>query len=892
VDVTTQETVTHTTQDIKSSVDPIVSAPPTYSDNITEDLWYKRPVKVGIVNITSSAVVDTSFNFITTWLADPLVNRKLRNVRLIRPIFRVRVHINSNPTVYGPIMVIPAYNGTKAQTTFGNGRSVDSAIISSCGVNEAEFTIPWTYPYDYFTLNNGGGTINLTFDEPAASGTKNGQLTELRLISPIALRTVSAAFPGVAIVVTVWCESLETAQIYQPQSGGNDEYSRPNVSKTATALANEIDKVNVPILKPFTTATSLALRVGSGLASIFGYSRPMNIETQIPYVNVKYGDSFSLNSTRTGRRLVEDIKQEVSLNDFSSGPSETIDELSFDALCSKWTTVFATDLAMGSTPGAFLSFPVTPCIASGIATGVWDMTTLGVCAFNFLWWRGDMHYKIRVDSTVYHSGVLQILWTPQISNTNIDGTNVTEQFLFDINGTKEVDFVVPYSYTQPYLKTKMYQVGSSRAQWSNGGETFYNGRIEINYWTPIAGANNVYIQIWAKGENMDFDTQSNFADMARYNNFSAPDSTGAIPTQPITPVVQIVSSITGQDSNYTPQSGNDPTPVPPGETSLQGSASVAIPTTIYLGPKKSIDYTNQIVTGQKFRSLRPYLKRNMPFIRWTTQNVDTTPLSVVRIGIDLPGAILPPSRYGSAGQLTNYVEGNMLNILSTAFMGWKGAIRYHVSPTGIDEATVMYNNNSVSTANSLQLPACSSFASESILTELRGQFSSRNHGIQHFGREEEISFEIPYRFKQNWVATCRRGVGNTFGPVPIDTAYLPQATIVYSTIGTNKIMVDTSIGEDFNYFIRTVMNPIVLRTNTIRTTKVAPIAYAGIPPPQPALLAPPKLMRTSIADGDHDNDDDILEQSEAITELRATATSYVPQASEDHDEMTPEELSM
>lgn len=847
--------------------DTSVSVMTPYSDSIPrvinqvlEPDWYKRPIVVDITQLATSGAITKNLDFTTIWLTDPLVNRHLKSVRMIRPNFKIKIHCTSSPIMYGPILCVMAYGGQVSAITYTNSHYLDHAIISPCGTNECVMTVPWSHPLDYYTLNNGGTTINRTLLDN--SGDILGSNPKLRILSYGNIRSTATTFPGLSITVTVWCDSCEMAQVYVPQSG-KDEYTKPTISKAATTLAGEIDKVKVPVIQPFLTGTSMALKLGSSIASIFGFSRPINIEVAQPVVSSKYGDQYSLNSQRTGRRLVDDIKQEVVLTDPSVGNSYGVDELSFDRLVDSWTIIHHGDVTVPSNGGQLAWFPVTPCVTSTAGVAGWyQMSPMTLTALSFRRWRGDMRFKIRIDTTVYHSGVIQVMWDPMFRTGTITSTNMSEQLLIDVNGTKEIEFVVPYSNALPMLNTRQYDIATTQLNAvADNPQQYFNGAIRINVYSPIGGTGNFPMTIFCKGEpGFMFDTLSDFASKARFNN-----STNVVTTNPVVPTVPRIqqSYQTGDlfdvSNTYTPQSGVLP------ETKSDGTV---------LGPHFDTNNVTSTVVGQGFKSMRPYLKRNSPLIRWKV-----VATAADRVVIDLPQCPILPVRNDGIAKNCYYSTGNLIGLFSAAFLGYRGSMRYSVAPSTIaDEATVFtwpsgFVSNPAQNCN--KFPTIGGLADVDAWNAARGQCFNYNHGVQHFAATEEISFEIPYRSNVNFVHT--RQVGSVYtnsGPVPIDYPALPSATLMYRCEA--RVAIDSSVGEDFNLFIRILVPPVSIKFNTTNEQQVTytgttpVVAQVNNPPGQgnPPAPAPPVAGAP----------DDIIDQVVATDELNPDADPFVPES--------------
>jgi len=792
------------------TIDEPTPVPPTIIEPITEDLWYKRPVKISTIAI-SNTLVNTTADVLNSWLTDPLVKSKMANVKLFRPMFKVRLSMASNPQIYGNLMVVNSPLDSSTAVGYVTGSNMDHVLLSPCGVNEAEMTIPWTYPHDYYTYDGtanivrnqlGDSTVNETLPYPFIT----------RFIQSTPFNTTSATFPGTNLVMTAWCESLDIAQPYAQQSGKKpkstpkDEYSKPVLSKTATNIAGELDSLSsIPFIGGAAKATSMALRMGAGIASVFGFSRPALIDDPTLVINPKYGDTYSSTRGRYCTRIVEDFKQELALSGFKAGPSDSVDELAFDNLVDCWTLV-TTGTIVATTPANFLQIPVLPGVLNSTSNATWwNVSRLSATALMFNYWRGDLTYKIRIDSTIFHSGQLLVMWNPLPGTTMAESTNRNKSVIIDLNGSKELYITVTYGNTIPFAKTITWTSGDGRVVATSGAPTYTNGELQFTIYAPVgalATTSPIQYTIWVKGEpGFDFAVVSDYADRAVHWNSTA-----------TLPVVPYVSGDTAMLRGNTATAGLLSGAYEP----QSGSAPIAETLKYTLGSKTEGSDADAACYGQSFRSLRPYLKKNMPYYRWTTA-------SAVRVAVDVTN-ILQPQRLENG--VTPYVENNMLGAIMTAFCGYSGSLRYAVSPSTLnDEATVAIRRRVQNPPSSAtKFPCINSVTTENIWNNLRQEMISYTHGVVHFGPAAEISFELPYSFRQNFMPVFKRATASANGPTTPLAREALTATLVYQLPG-QTVSLDTSIGEDFNLFIRGPMHPVAFRTNTTRNTQITPKAY-------------------------------------------------------------------
>jgi hypothetical protein len=141
-----------------------------------------------------------------------------------------------------------------------------------------------------------------------------------------------------------------------------DEYQKPGpVSRVATQVAEIAQRVSdIPVIGPFAMATQIGANAVAGIASIFGWSRPVVIDDICRYKPHPAGEFATTDSKDTVDKLTLTSKQELTVDPRTVGLRDT-DELTVAAIAKKesylgrfyWDTSDAKDITLytsGVTP--------------------------------------------------------------------------------------------------------------------------------------------------------------------------------------------------------------------------------------------------------------------------------------------------------------------------------------------------------------------------------------------------------------------------------------------------------------------------------------------------------------------------------------------------------------
>ncbi len=333
-----------------------------------------------------------------------------------------------------------------------------------CRDTAAEIHIPYVSPTEFVKGKSASekidwGTIYISVLSPLAVGSSSPTTVDCGLY--------------------LWFEDFQLAGPCIPQAGGQKgkikKFKVSTMSREAvgvstkpisTALeygAKAADSLSsVPVLSAFASTASWALRAASGVAGIFGWSKPM-LETPPTAVTKqfnRYGAvadgadcSYPLGILPDNRVETTDV---ISIRDE--------DEMSF-AFLKKVATVTdrATWLGSASSGTTLLSktmYPLNNYVAGTTTysthTANWRVGPPSFYLANwFAYWRGSFKVLLKIVKTDFHSGRLQITWTPKgygaVATPNLYNSLIAQRWIVDIRETNMIEIELPWFIAGNYL---------------------------------------------------------------------------------------------------------------------------------------------------------------------------------------------------------------------------------------------------------------------------------------------------------------------------------------------------------------------------------------------------------------------------------------------------------
>lgn len=448
-----------------------------------------------------------------------------------------------------------------------------------------------------------------------------------------------------------------------------DEYqSAGPVSTIASSVASAAGQLTmVPYIGPFAKATEIGAGALSNIASLFGFSRPVEIRSILPYRPMPISSLALTDATDVTQKLTVTSKQEICIDPTTVGmPSE--DVMSINYLCKErysYLNQFTWD-PTDAVGDVLYYVAVTPMLerVNAVTGGTQVIpTSLSFCSRAFRSWCGSLQFRIQILATRFHTGRIAFIYEP--CNTELAaGTNpynINFNFVMDLADGLDQTFEIAWQQPMPYA----YVLPKSTTGATHGTSSFAPGTLENGcngYWyakvfnklavsddiTPVA----VIISVKA-GD--DFELMN---PQARNIYYTSPYPYVAASGD--APEFEFVACSDEADKSV-PEFGPGPVNTPIGLASTDSTGYDLKGSTFY---------------GERVESMRSLIKRYC-FYRRPTYNGGTS-----HIGLSFTAFPLFPGDYtggvdtGSTGQKTNYVGQSWLTYLAGAYGAWRGGIRY------------------------------------------------------------------------------------------------------------------------------------------------------------------------------------------------------------------------
>jgi hypothetical protein len=228
------------------------------------------------------------------------------------------------------------------------------------------------------------------------------------------------------------------------------------ISEVATKVSS-VSKVlsRIPIISDFAGPVSWVSDLVGGVASSFGYSRPV-VGSAVQPVNIIPGRGFT-------QVKAEDVSTILAMsNDNEISPSKQafmtdIDEMSLEHICSKPGVVAVEPWSSSDAVGTELYIASVDTKPSSTISGtakVYLPTCFEYVSMSTGYWRADICYKIKFIKTPFHAGRLELVFHPGESAlaTGVDTSNCYKQIV-DISQESELEICIPYMFTRPLLRS-------------------------------------------------------------------------------------------------------------------------------------------------------------------------------------------------------------------------------------------------------------------------------------------------------------------------------------------------------------------------------------------------------------------------------------------------------
>lgn len=445
-----------------------------------------KPFLISSGNITYSSAANS--DIVASTIATGLMSNsywtdKMQGYNLVRGTAVLRLQINASPFQQGALLMHYLPIGSPG-TSYGFNqpwekmhnhnlvtRSQHPGVIHNFRNTTSELRIPYCTPTQWYSIKDGAydwGEYYVTVLSPLLSGDNTGSES--------------------TVAYSLWLsfEDFEMAAPIVPQAGAKSKkrYSAGIIEEKNAHQGGVVSGIlsagakfagafkGVPMLSAIAGPVEWAAGVASGIAGAFGWSKPANtgsneiISRQYDrYSGVSNGVDPSYpvaliagNKTRLGESTVYE-EDEMSFaflkrREYLIYPSGVMHSPTL------WNSTDATGTVLWSVKispeSLYTPQTVTHTghvLTAGYGGPMYYLNDL------FTFWRGCVRLKVLLVKTGFHSGRLQVTWTPHGTSVTAPTTTTGQLALreiIDIREGEEFVFDLPYMLFNNYLYTNAY----------------------------------------------------------------------------------------------------------------------------------------------------------------------------------------------------------------------------------------------------------------------------------------------------------------------------------------------------------------------------------------------------------------------------------------------------
>lgn len=736
---------------------------------------------------------DLNLNIWDLFTSHPSIRAKLRNYAFLRGNLHCRISVSGTPFQYGKLMFSyqPFVDNNLNLTNLLNMYALDSQyrplVVNYLSQSEgsivmdirenvpAEMLIPYISPKPVFRLYNVQTTaISTSFDDIKNVG-------DLFVYSINIPASASDSSTNPYIQIYCWMTEVELGTNTATQLVVSTESEEAKMGPIQTIASRIYDTslqfLNVPILRPYATATSIAAGAMSSIAGLFGWSYPIQNNPNTNVRLIPYSNTAQCGGTSVANKISVDPKQEISIG--GDVVSIEADHMSIANIASRRTylTTFAW-LPEYKYDDVLYTTRVTPCLSTGY-NAVSNLVTLQPTAmaftsFPFNYWRGDIKFRIEVVASQFHRGKLAIYWEPNVNQyTLITTTNeLNKQFitLMDIQETQTIDFVVKWGSHREWLKVQTpYQSQLNDMEGvtylTSIAEDYCNGFIYVTPFTQLQSpdGSGIEVNVYVSSDDIHYNgpVNKNFPNQRRI-------------------ITEEKLDISTESEDVSPTSIN----------------TASVTTKTLNASTATCDGISENYFGEEIINFRTLLKRYQNNFNF---NFSSSVTANDRVRYN--HKIFPFQRVPFNSASTTY-NNTLFSYLQYAYLGYKGSFRHLYS------FLRPINDNGFAS----QLITCAltepSDTNEDPITANNG-VSSAETLVNNLGAIINIerlnaSYEIEYPFYTNnlWCFSCNDTNDDTLATVGMEKEWFRNATVLSppSTAGTgNWCQSKISVGEDFTF---------------------------------------------------------------------------------------------
>ncbi len=568
----------------------------------------------------------------------PMVRGKLDGFRYFRATMKFRIIVNSSPFSLGrliawwsPLDAIRGDYGPQPylQITTGYPHVEIDAGTGNSGI----LTVPFYYPapmYDILTPVPEWGVLNVsvmnTLNVP--TGPANAEISIYKWYEDIIL---SAPAPN-ALAQSEGQKAAESGMISAP-------------AKKIGSIASLIGEFPLGPVSEIANAVAWTSNIVGGVAEAFGYSKPTTEESNRRMTPMQGSGLTNFNGTDNSVVLGYDTHNSLSIN--TKTFSDDRDEMDISYIVSRPCYLKTFTWTDTQVAGEILTqWNVDPGIC-GVAGSSLAPTLQAYIASLFLYWRGELAYRISFIKNNFYSGRIALAFISgsylETSPVDVERLEAAPKIICDIRDNGECEISVPYISKYAFLRTRVRSSGVGNNQNCLGSIVAYVVN-PLRHNDQVSGTveANIYIRMGPDAE------------------FAVPDNLDFTPNFGVATPMPLAEA---QMYKTQPLIGLGDAEAPSGKDMFEKRGLAALEGGL-------------LVTGEKITNLRNLTR----MFNQITVAGSQGPFTAVSFD---------PAFMGGSGVLSPGVYTRLFHV-GGCFVSFRGGMRYKVVPFGFDTGTSTY----------------------------------------------------------------------------------------------------------------------------------------------------------------------------------------------------------
>lgn len=430
---------------------------------------------------------------------------KLRGFQLFRGTFVIRIELNPSPFMAGALVGswMPQNKNTISQPATLVGAYQLPHVFITARDTTAEFRIPFVSPYQYH-------------DKGKAAGERDCWGTFRLLVASQLSVGASSPYSTLDVAVYGHWEDVEITSPILPQSNMTFESFRKDkpiskglkkVSKLAGAFKD------VPVIGTMASSVEWAASLAGGVASALGFSKPIVQEPpgyvanrNNPYAHISEGPvvnyslaSIANPSVSSDNQCTYTDEDEMSLEYLYQIPNY-VSSIAWSGANATGTVLLNRAITPRTLYGASGSVPAPGAQGNALYTHGGPLNFL---SHIFTMWRGSINLHLKFVKTGFHTGRIQVVWTPYNAGTlgaapTIANSMFSLRHIIDIRDQDEYVVNLPYLVRDEYLRT----AGTSLSETHMGVVTI-SVLNELRY-PETVGSSIQLLEFYTAGDDFEF----------------------------------------------------------------------------------------------------------------------------------------------------------------------------------------------------------------------------------------------------------------------------------------------------------------------------------------------------------------------------------------------------